>query len=223
MKKHILSILICLSFLNTVSAKEKQETIYYATQHYWADIMSNEIGKTFNYDEINTTTMIAKSGSDYAQINPFKYMPSLITKNGNIISEQSVIMQYLADKYSKGKLLPKNSTERYNVLIAMNMIATEIHRTIVMYFHAGTNKVNKDFVIAELAGRLQTIDKLLTDKTFIANNKFSIADIYLFYFLFGQGQEGGIFNLKDYKNLTTYYETLSQRPSIKQFLASAKK
>ena len=54
-------------------------------------------------------------GMDYQKINPLGYVPALIMNDNSILTESPAILQYLADIYGYGKIIPKiNNKDRYN-------------------------------------------------------------------------------------------------------------
>src|ERR1700733_14368076 len=98
-------------------------------------IIINELGQTCEYISVDLKTHKIGSGLDYYQINPKGGVPVLEMNSGEILTENAVILQYLAESANNTVLLPKSGDlNRYRVLEWLNFVATDLHKGIGILF-----------------------------------------------------------------------------------------
>ena len=69
------------------------------------------------------------SGADYWAINPKGAVPALDLGDGQVLTENAAILQFLGDLSGNATLLPPvGDLQRYRVLEWLNFIATELHK-----------------------------------------------------------------------------------------------
>src|SRR5437870_2266196 len=92
-------------------------------------ILINELNISCKYEAVNLKTKETETGKNFYEINPKGAVPTLILENNNVLTENAVIHQYLADQQKAHHLLPNlNDFKRYQVLEWLNFIATELHK-----------------------------------------------------------------------------------------------
>src|SRR5579863_9209478 len=69
-----------------------------------------------------------KDGADYYTINPMGQVPAIRTDAGELITENPVVLQYVADQYPDSGLAPQGGLPRYRLQEWLNFIATELHK-----------------------------------------------------------------------------------------------
>jgi glutathione S-transferase len=119
-------------------------------------------------------------GRDFMAVNPKGYIPALEMNDGTILTENQVILAYIAEQ--SGKLLPRDSVLRWRTFEALAFMSSEIHGAYTPFF--------KDFPEPE---KLRARDKIkkafailsdqMDDKLFLVNDEITIADCYLFWIL----------------------------------------
>jgi len=76
------------------------------------------------------------NGEDYLAINPKGAVPALALDNGELLTENAVIQQYLADTHQASHLLPEiGNFSRYRVLEWLNFAATDLHKSFSPLFN----------------------------------------------------------------------------------------
>src|SRR3954471_9475153 len=91
-------------------------------------IALNEAGLRFSTEPVDLKNHTYKGG-DFKQINPKGYVPAMELDNGDKLTENAVILQYIADQKPEANLIPRAGTiERYHAMEWLNFIATEIHK-----------------------------------------------------------------------------------------------
>src|SRR3990167_7432232 len=76
------------------------------------------------------------SGEDFYKINPKGYVPALRLDDGQVLTENAVILQYVADQKPESGLAPRAGTmERYRLMEWLNFISSEVHKTLGALFN----------------------------------------------------------------------------------------
>lgn len=152
-------------------------------------------------------------GSDFRAVNPIGQVPALATATGEILSENPVVLQYLADRVPASGLAPQaGSMARYRLQQWLNFIGTELHKQVfIPLLDARSPEGAKNYArqkssrpLSHLNGHFQENDYLL--------QSFSIADAYLVTVL-NWGRYSGI-DLAPYEALAAYFQRQLERPSI---------
>ena len=64
-----------------------------------------EAGADANYLEVDPKTkIILNDGSDFRNVNPLGLVPTLRTDDGDLLTENAAILQYVADRFPEAKL-----------------------------------------------------------------------------------------------------------------------
>lgn len=117
-------------------------------------IALREAGLDFELEQVDLAAKKTKGGADYRAISPLGYVPALQLDDGTVMTEASVIAQYIADSKPGAKLAPApGSRERYGLQAWLNFIATEIHKGIGPLWKPTTPEAYKDMVKQTLASR----------------------------------------------------------------------
>src|SRR3954447_18913323 len=99
-------------------------------------ILLRESGLKFDLVKVDLSTHKTAAGADYYGVNPKGYVPALELDNGQILTENPAIAQYIADQAPDKKLAPANGTlERYRLQEWLGFIGTEIHKAISALFY----------------------------------------------------------------------------------------
>ena len=100
----------------------------------------------------------AEDGRDFREVNPFGYVPALVTDEGPTLLEGPAIVQYIADKFPQAKLAPPNGTlERYQLQSALGFVNSEIHKTAGGLFKPGLTDEEREQVVDKLDTRFKQL------------------------------------------------------------------
>jgi len=180
-------------------------------------IALREVGASFELHVVNLKSKKLEDGSDFAAINPKGQIPALILENGELLTEGSAIVQFIADLDPARNLAPAPGTiARVRLQEWLNFIATELHKQIAPFLRTEAPDSYKAILRERLRGRLAFVGEHLVGRAFLLGDQFSVADPYLFYIL-RTWQRGLSFELPS-PVLATYYQSLVQRPSVKAAL-----
>jgi glutathione S-transferase len=144
-------------------------------------IVAQELGVPVTLEKVEFGTKKLASGEDFWAINPKGYVPALGLDNGEVLTEGTAIVQYLADSRPEAGLIPANGTlERYRMQEMLGYINSEIHKVYSPLFNPKTMAETRAERIEYLNKRYALLDKRLATQPYLFGDKFSVADAYLF-------------------------------------------
>jgi glutathione S-transferase len=144
-------------------------------------VVAREAGIPLDLEKVDLGSKRTASGEDYATVNPKGYVPALRLDDGFVLTEVSVLIQYLADLAPASGLIPAAGTmERYRVLEWIGYVATEIHKGFGPLWNAKLAPEARTAAVAALARRLDLVEQVLSRQPFLAGQSFGVADAYLF-------------------------------------------
>ena len=125
-------------------------------------IVAREAGLNIELEKVDLRSKKTESGRDYLGINPKGAVPALEIDDGKVLTENAVVLQYLADK-SPQMSLPKGM-ERWRLLELLHFIATELHKGFAPLFDPRTDKERREIVTENLSKRFDILERQLGDK-----------------------------------------------------------
>jgi len=144
-------------------------------------IALREAGMGFDLDKVDLKAKKTESGEDFAAVNPKGYVPALRLDDGQVLTEASTIVQYVADKKPETKLAPPQGTaERYRLQEWLNFIATEVHKGTSPLFNPATPDAYKQMAMEKLGQRYDYLAKAVAKKPYLMGENFTVADGYMF-------------------------------------------
>jgi glutathione S-transferase len=176
-------------------------------------IILHELGKKFTIEKVDLGAHKTDGGKDFMKINGKGYVPTLELKKGEVLTEVSTILQYLADKSKSTKFLPKlGSMNRYRAMETLNFVASELHKSIGGLFNPAMPAEGKEQIKIRVNKRLAYVEALLGKQKFIGGKTYSVADAYAFTVINWCNHVG--MDLKPYKNIGNYLATIAKRPAV---------
>ncbi|MEP7209938.1 MAG: glutathione transferase GstA [Alphaproteobacteria bacterium] len=177
-------------------------------------ILLREAGEKFELEKVGRDKKTER-GSDFLLLNPKGYVPALQLEDGEIVTENVVIHQFIADKHPGHHLLPKHGTrERLRADELMGYITTEIHKTYSPLFSPTTPEETKKAAHDKLATRYQLIEEQLSDgRTYLLGEHFTTPDAYLFT-VSNWAKNTGV-DLSKFPKLQALMQRIAERPAVK--------
>ncbi|CAM3096650.1 glutathione S-transferase [Legionella steigerwaltii] len=176
-------------------------------------IVLNELGLDFQDEEVDLKAKKTKTDANYLSINPKGAVPALHLDNGDVLTENQVILQYLADKTPGQKLLaPVGDLKRYHTLEWLNYVATELHKTVGMFFYPNLNEETKNIFMSVITTRLKYVNEHLAKGPYVMGKDFTLADAYLFVIL--RWAYYFKMDLSAYKHLEHFMKVVAERPAV---------
>jgi glutathione S-transferase len=142
-----------------------------------------EIGLPHTLERVDLATHKLSDGTDYRTVNPKGSVPTLELDDGARLTENAVVLQYIADR-KPGSLAPAfGSLERYRLMEWLNFIATELHKGYAPLWKPDTPDAYRGSVIQLLGARFDYLAPFLAERPYLTGDAFTIADAYLFAIL----------------------------------------
>ncbi len=159
----------------------------------------------------------------YLKVNPAGQCPALELDDGTILSEITAICEYLEEKRPEPSLIGRTPEERAETRMWTRRIDLGIVEPLAMGFRSSQGlKMFQDRMrcIPHAADdlkacaqdKLRWLDGQMADRTFVAGDRFTLADVLLFCFLdFGQQVKQPLD--PELKNINAWFERVAARPS----------
>jgi glutathione S-transferase len=180
-------------------------------------IVANEAGLDLELVKVDLATKKLEDERDFLATNPNGYVPALALADGEVLTEASVLVQYLADQNPESGLMPKaGDMARYRVQQWLAFVATELHKTFGPFFRPDTPEATKQANRALLTRRIGFVDTKLEGRSYLTGDTFTAADAYLWTIL-GWAKHVG-FDLSPFPNVLRFIATVASRPAVQNTL-----
>ncbi|MFO1415146.1 MAG: glutathione transferase GstA [Burkholderiales bacterium] len=180
-----------------------------------AHIACEEGGLACEYAKVDLRAKKLADGGDYLAVNPKGSVPALVLDSGGVLTENAVVLQYLADQAPGRALAPAPGTfDRYRLAEWLNYIATEIHKGWGPLWNPQNPDAVKEAARKALAARFDYVGKRLASTPFLMGDTFTVADAYLFVTLNWAGLLK--FDLAPWPMLQSWHATIAQRPAVQR-------
>jgi glutathione S-transferase len=176
-----------------------------------------ETGDVANFLEVDPKTKRLDDGSDYRAVYALGLVPALRTDDGQLLTENAAILQYVADRSPQAGLAPTDPAGRTRLHQWLCFIGTELHKALfVPLLDKKLPAEMKAYVLDKNLSRLTYLDKYLTGREFLLDH-FTIADAYLATIL-NWTQVIPAIEMSQYPALVAYLGRLRQRASVARAL-----
>jgi len=199
-------------------------TLYYAPK---TCAMAQHIG--LEWAGVDYTAEAVVMGSeDFKKIVPTGAVPAMVdTEKGSEVMTQGLALhRYIAQKYPEAKLggdgTPEGEFEFNSVLAFIN---SDLHKSFGPLFHPQgytTSEDEKDVAAVRTAGikkvhaQMELLEQMLEGKTYLVDNRRTLADAYAFTIARWTGSLEKTFN--DYPNIKKHNEMMLQDPVVAKVL-----
>lgn len=158
----------------------------------------------------------------YSVQNPMMQTPAFETDDGQIIVEITAICEYLEELFPQPALIGSTPGERAETRMwvrRMDLNIIEGRSRAGRAFYLDKIKLLSVSAAEELqaivADRVLWLDEQLGDKTYFCGERYTLADIMFFCFMYFGAPAGGSNVPPEAKNLTRWYQNILQRPAAK--------
>jgi glutathione S-transferase len=180
-------------------------------------IVLRETGLPFDLVRVDLATGKTETGADFRAINPKGYVPALLLDDGQLLTENQVVLQYVADQAPGSHLAPEfGSLARYRLMEWLAFISTELHKGFGPLWNRQLPEVVYQLARERLANRFDYMERAVLGNDWLEGTHFSIADAYLFTVL-GWGQYVGL-DIGKWPALKEYHGRIFMRPSVQAAL-----
>jgi glutathione S-transferase len=157
-------------------------------------------------------------GDAFRAKNPFGQIP-VIDDDGVVVTESGAILLYLARK--SGKLMPPDLAGEAQVMrwsmAALNTIEVPVLTTWFVGMVGGEGTKPHDALQKWADKRLKQLDGWLANRTFVATDDFTVADILMTHVL-SAGTDPAM--LQPYEHVRAYEKRCTDRPAWKRTIAA---
>lgn len=174
-------------------------------------IALHEGGFAFDLVAVDLKAKATADGTDYTTINPKGYVPALELDDGEIVTENIAILDWIAN--SAPNLVPRVKLARTRLIEALAFISTELHKSFKPFFSGGSDD-DKSKAAAVLGKRFgQIADTMRGDYLF--GEDVTVADAYLFVMLLW-AKENAV-TVPD--TLAAFRDRMMRRPAVRTAMA----
>jgi Glutathione S-transferase len=171
-----------------------------------------EAGAEARYTQADTHSKTLADGSDFFTINPMGQVPALRLDDGSILTENTAVLQYVAERFPRARLAPPPGVERSKMQQWLGFIGTELHKAVfVPMLDEKASEEVKRYSREKLQRRMEMLQAHLRGREFLLD-EFSIADAYLTTIL--NWAQATQVDLKQWPEVHAYHQRMLQRPSI---------
>lgn len=176
-------------------------------------IVLHEAKLAGSFVQVDLKSKRTQAGDDFRQINPKGYVPALELDDGDLLTENVAILQYLASL--EPDLLPQSGKAKWHAIETLAFVSTELHKAFKPLFDPTSSEELKQKAKELVAQRLQVLVPVLGQREFIVGEQFTVVDAYLFVMLTWARKQG----VRVPPELERYAQALNERPSVKEALA----
>lgn len=178
-------------------------------------IALREAGLDVSLARIDLASKRVDDGTDLRHVNPMGQVPTLVTDDGLVLTENGTVLTWVGDRVPERALVPSpTSQERYELTRWLSFVATEVHkRGLALIFDPISPEEVKTYARNGLARPLGRLEQLLSERDYLVGSRFTVADAYLFWAL-TIAPHGGV-PLDGYPTLRGYHARILERPAVR--------
>lgn len=176
-----------------------------------------EGGIPANFIGVDTRAKRLADGSDFMAVNAMGQVPVLRTEEGELLTENPAVLQYVADRKPEAGLAPKSGMARYRLQQWLNFVTTELHKVVfVPLLDPSVSEDGKAYARQKAQARLDYLNNHLHGREYLLD-RFTVADAYLVTVL-NWARYTGV-DLAKWPAVKTYMDRMYQRPSVAKAIA----
>ena len=181
-----------------------------------AHIVLHEAGLDHNSEAVDIRAKRTASGADYFAINAKGAVPALELDDGEVLTENGALLQYLGDQAEGESLLPAGGLPRYRVIEWLSYLGSDVHKSFGPLFNPASSEEAKQAARDMVGKKLDFIESRLAGQDYLTGGAMSVADPYLFAMLGWTGNLG--IDLARLPNLTAFRNRMAQREAVQAVL-----
>jgi glutathione S-transferase len=171
-----------------------------------------EGGIAAQYLQADTRTKRVLDGRDFLEINPMGQVPVLEMDDGELLTENTAVLQYVAERHPEALLMPDEPEQKAQMRKWLGFIGTELHKAVyVPLLDSKAPDAVKDYSRARIAPRMELLQQHLDGREFLLE-RFSVADAYLTTVL--NWSAAVQLKLDPWPAVAGYYRRMLQRPAV---------
>ena len=178
-------------------------------------IILHETGLSHEAVKVDLKEKRTEDERDYRAVNPKGAVPALELDNGEVLTENAVVLQYLGDRTNLGEWLPPmGDFRRYRVLEWLNFITTELHKNFAPLFKPDAGDEVKAFARKTVEERFDYVERQFAGP-YVMGDSATLPDAYLFVLL---GWADKMIGLHRWPKLAEFRRMFAERPAVRHVL-----
>jgi glutathione S-transferase len=175
-----------------------------------------EIGQDAEFVRTDIRAKRTEDGRDFRDISPLGYVPALQLDSGDILTENTAILPYIAS-LKPGTIAPRgDALSEARLHEALGFLGSELHKSFGPFF-ANPQGEAREAAMKKLESRLDHVERYLGDgREHWLGGDFSVADAYAFVVL-SWGSHFGV-SYDRWPNVARYVERIGRRESVQKAL-----
>jgi len=175
-------------------------------------IVLREAGLDFDPVKTDIRAKTLPDGSDYLAVNPKGAVPALRLDDGNVLTENAAVLQYIADQVPDSGLIPASGNARYQVISWLSYVGSELHKSYGMLWNPTSSDEAKQLARDLVGKKFDFVQSQLGDKPYLTGDSFTPADAYLFVMLSWTKMHG--IDLARWPALVALQARIAERPAV---------
>ena len=183
-------------------------------------ILLEELNMDYSVVEVNINNN-EQNHDSFIEINPNKKIPVITfdyeNKKNIILCESGAILIFLStisNKFYSEKIFEKIVIDKW-LMFQMSSIGPIFGQTHHFYkFNNGKSKYATERFLTETKRLYAVMDSHLSNNSYFANNKYSIADISIFPWIARYSWHG--IEIKKFKNINRWFKLITDRDAVKK-------
>jgi glutathione S-transferase len=175
-----------------------------------------EAGLPATYTRVDGKTKTTADGRNYLDINPRGQVPAIKTGEGEILTENVSVLEYIAEQAPKAGLVP-TGIERTRMRKWLGFINSELHVSALgLMLSSRASDAAKADAAVRAKEALKHVDRHLAGREWLTSS-FTVADIYLA--VVSNWTQALPIKLDDYPNVLAHQKRVFSRPAAGKAVA----
>lgn len=171
-----------------------------------------EAGAEARFTQVDTRSKRVSDGSDFLLVAPMGQVPALRTDDGTVLTENTAVLQYVANRFPAAQLAPTEGIMRARLQQWLGFIGTEIHKAIfIPLLDPRADDAVKAYAREKIALRMDVLQRHLSGHEYLLP-QFSVADAYLVTVLNWAAFTG--VDLAQWPAVRDYFTRVQKRPQV---------
>ena len=176
-------------------------------------IVAREAGLDIALEKVDLGAKKTETGRDYLSINPKGAVPALELADGDVLTENAIVLQFLADKAPQSALVISEGIARWHFLELVNFIATELHKGFAPLWDSRTTSAGREIAVENLSKRFGILERQLGNQPYLTGETFTIADAYAYAVL--NWTKIHNIDLSRWPRLVAFLKRVAGRPAVR--------
>jgi glutathione S-transferase len=157
---------------------------------------------------------IPEDDRDFRAVSPKGAVPVLVLPNGERLTENAAVLQYIADiKPELGLAPPPGDPDRYRLQEWLSFVGTEIHKAFLFPTFWYKDEAAKASARERIGNNVSVAAEHLEGRQFLVGERFTVADAHFGWALLLLGRAG--VDVAQWPSLVAYLERFQARPQVK--------